>query len=57
MNHTVDDHRTLHIDIDEFTTNYDDVTWKMLMHLKGIIPKDMIHSLHKDLRFYDVLMK
>lgn len=54
LNHTADDPRTLNIDLDDMTTHYSKMTWQILQHLKGIIPKEIRRSLHDDLRFYDL---
>jgi len=54
LNHTADDPHTLNIDLDDMSTHFSNMTWRILQHLKDVIPREVRHSLHDDLRFYDL---
>lgn len=54
VNQTVNDPHAINVDLDFLTSEYDTATMQILMHLKDFIPKDMIASLHYDLKFYDL---
>ncbi len=54
VNQTVNDPHAINVDLDFLTSEYDTATMHILMHLKEFIPKDMINSLHYDLKFYDL---
>lgn len=53
-NQTARDPHTLNVDLDDFTENFDNGTWRILKHLKDLIPSTQLQTLHTDLAFYDL---
>lgn len=54
VNQTADDARTLNIDLDYLTANYNEGTWLILRHLKDLIAPEVLLKLHGDLQFFDL---
>lgn len=54
INQTVLDNHAINIDLDFLTSEYDQATLLILKHLKDFIPREMIASLHDELKFYDL---
>jgi hypothetical protein len=53
-NQTSQDPYTLNLDLDYFTENFEEGTWKILHHLKDLIPATELTALHNDLNFYNL---
>lgn len=54
VNLTYNDPRALHLDLDYVVANYDEAMWKIMHHLRPLIPRDLIPSLQNELLFYDL---
>eukprot|EP01039_Chlorochromonas_danica_P009421 gene9423-10408_t len=53
-NQTIRDPHTLNLDLDYFTENFDEGTWRILHHLKDLVPSTLVESLHQELAFYNL---
>eukprot|EP01034_Spumella_vulgaris_P023878 gene23878-30156_t len=54
VNQTLNDPRSLNIDLDAMNRDFSGAIWQILGHLQGLIPEDMLVPLHEELMFYDL---